>query len=94
MLVTILKNEEIEVDKKSPPTHPPIHIIKHFGILVSGAGIDNSSTLHGTDWIKDKILKWTPYRISAFADSLRGVKRLLFNIQIKSIDHTISEKVV
>ena len=46
--------------------HPPIHKIKHFGILVSGAEIDISSTLHGTDWIKHKILKWTPYGISAF----------------------------
>ena len=54
--------------------HPPIHTIKHFGILVSGAENDISSTLHGTDWIKHKILKWTPYGVSTFADSLRGIK--------------------
>ena len=35
--------------------------IKHFGTLISGAEIDISSTLHGTDWIKDKILKWTAF---------------------------------
>ena len=66
--------KKIEGGKKSPPTHPPIHTIKHFGILVSQAEIDISSTVHGTDWIKHKILKLTPYRVSAFADSLRGIK--------------------
>ena len=36
------------------------------------AGIDISSTLRGTNWIKYKILKWTPSG-SALADSLRGI---------------------
>ena len=50
--------------------------IKHFGIFVSEPEIDISSPLNGTDWIKHAILKWTPYGISAFADSLRGIKHL------------------
>ena len=83
MLFIILKNEKIDGGTKSPPilpsthpsTRPSIHTIKHFGILVSVAEIDISSTLHGTNLIKQKILKWTSYGISALVDSLRGINQ-------------------
>ena len=55
--------------------------IKHFCILVSTAKIGISSTLHVTDWIKHKILKWTPHGVSAFADSLQGIKSLEMDIK-------------
>ena len=82
MLVIILKNEKIEGGTKSQPilpsthpsTRPSIHTIKHFGILVSVAEIDISSTLHGTNLIK-QILKWTSYGISALVDFLRGINQ-------------------
>ena len=75
LLIIILENKE---NRKGwnvitrPSVHPPIHTIKHFGIFVSAGEIDISSNLPGTNWIKYKILKWTPYGI-CFADSLRGI---------------------
>ena len=84
LLIIILENKENRKGWKittRPPIHTPIHIIKNFGIFVSAGKIGVFGNLPGTNWIKYKILKWTPFGI-CFADSLRGINMGYTNSQI------------
>ena len=70
LLVIILENEK-NLRGQKITTHPHNKTFWHFSFR---GGYRLFSFPSWNRLIKYKILKWTPYGISAFADSLRGIK--------------------